>query len=67
MTTAAHKKYVKAYRERARRSGGVIVYAMITNPEAVAAWQELQKIFSSNRDAIEDAILTSYEQIKADK
>ena len=67
MTTVAHKKYVKAHRERARRNGGVIVYAMITNPDAVTAWQELQKIFGSNRDAVEDAIITSYEQIKGGK
>ena len=66
-TSASHKKYVKAYRARQRRQGGVIVYAMITDPDAVTAWKELQKVFGSNRDIIEDAIITSYENIKAGK
>lgn len=64
MTAQAAKKRTQHYRENARKKGGVILYAMITNPEAVAAWKELQKIFGNNKDAIEDAILTSYEQLK---
>lgn len=51
------------YRDRARSSGGVIVYAMITAPEAVAAWKKLQEIYGSNRDAIEAAIIDAYEQL----
>lgn len=64
MTAQAAKKRTQHYRENSRKKGGVILYAMITNPEAVAAWKELQKIFGNNKDAIEDAILTSYEQLK---
>ena len=55
------------YRKRAREKGGVIVYAMLTDSEAIKAWSELQKLFGSNRDALEDAIITSYEQIKESK
>lgn len=54
---------VDRYRRRCRDRGGVIVYAMITNPKAVHAWKELQKLFGNNRDAIEDALINSYKEL----
>lgn len=63
----SRKKAVSNYRKRAREQGGVIVYAMITCPEAIKAWQQLQLLYGSNRDAIEAAIIDSYEQIKESK
>lgn len=52
------------YRDRARTAGGVIVYAVITDPQAVKAWGELKKIFGTNRDAVENAIIDCYEQME---
>ena len=60
----SRKKAVSNYRKRAREQGGVIVYAMITSPEAIFAWHQMQLVYGSNRDAIEAAILDSYEQFK---
>lgn len=67
MNKPVSKPRVFRYRENARKKGGVILYAMLTSPEAIEAWKELQKIHGSNRDAIEDAIITTYEQMKEDK
>lgn len=57
------KKRVSSHRELARAKGGVIVYAMLTSPEAIKAWKTLQIIYGSNRDAIEAAIIDSHEQL----
>jgi len=57
-------KRVSTHRSRARAKGGVIVYAMLTSPEAIKAWKKLQQTYGSNRDAIEAAIIDSYEQIQ---
>ncbi len=65
--TAAAKRRTQKYRNQARAKGGVIVYAMITTPEAVTAWNGLKEIFGSNRDVIEDALISSYEHIKGGK
>lgn len=59
------RKYVKDYRVRAKANGGVIVYAMLTSPEAIKAWHVLQKIYGSNRDAIEAAIIDCHEQMES--
>lgn len=64
MTVTANKKRVDKYRQKVRAAGGVIIYATITEPEAVIAWRGLQEIFGSNRDAIENAIIDCYEMIK---
>ena len=58
------KKRVEDYRSRSRAKGGVIVYAMITDPVAVKAWKVLQETYGTNRDAIEAAIIDSYEQLE---
>lgn len=57
------KKRVSTHRSRARAKGGVIVYAMLTDPQAIKAWQWLQETYGSNRDAIEAAIIDSYESL----
>lgn len=60
----SHKRSTQKYRNKARASGGLIVYAMVLSPEAVEAWHELKKIHGTNRDVIEDALITTYEQMK---
>ena len=60
----AHAAYTRQHRAKARERGGVIVYAMLTSPEAIKAWKELQKIHGSNRDAIEAAIIDYHEQLE---
>ena len=60
------KKRTQNYRRNARAKGGVIVYAMITSPEAVEAWSELQDVYGSNRDALEAAIIDSYKNLLGD-
>lgn len=57
-------KQVDRYRKRLRENGGVIVYAAITDPKAIAAWNKLKEIFGNNRDAIEDALINSAEQLE---
>lgn len=64
--TETKKKRVEHHRIKARANGGVIVYAMITSPEAVAAWKYLQSIYGSNRDALEAAIIDSFENLSGD-
>lgn len=59
------KQYVKDYRTRAREKGGVIVYAMLTDPEAIKAWEALKILYGNNRDAIEAAIIDSYKELEA--
>ena len=59
------KQYVKDYRTRAREKGGVIVYAMLTDPEAIKAWEVLKILYGNNRDAIEAAIIDSYKELEA--
>lgn len=61
---AAAKRRTHEYRNRARARGGVIVYAMLTCPEAIAAWKKLQEVYGSNRDAIEAAIIDAHEQLE---
>ena len=63
-TRNAHAAYTRQHRAKARERGGVIVYAMLTSPEAIKAWKELQAIHGSNRDAIEAAIIDYYEQLE---
>lgn len=62
-----HRRRTDKYRSNARAKGGIIVYAMITTPEAVEAWNELKKVFGTNRDVIEDALITAYEQLQDKK
>lgn len=59
------KQYVQDYRTRARENGGVIVYAMLTDPTAIKAWAAIQKLHGNNRDAIEAAIIDYHEQLEA--
>jgi hypothetical protein len=59
----AATRRTQKYRDQARASGGIIVYAMITTPEAVEAWKGLKEVFDNNRDLIEDALINSYRQI----
>ena len=60
--TSKHR--TSKHRDIARANGGVIVYAMLTSPEAIVAWKKLQQTYGNNRDAVEAAIIDSYEQIK---
>lgn len=60
----AHRSNTQRYRDKARAQGGVVVYAMIVSPEAVDAWHELRKIFDNNRDIVENALITAYEELK---
>ena len=60
---AQAKRRTQHYRNKARAKGGVIVYAMITSPEAIEAWKELQETYGSNRDAIEAAIIEAKEHL----
>lgn len=53
----SRRKDVQSYRDRARAKGGVIVYAMLTDPKAIEAWKDLQTTYGTNRDAIEAAII----------
>lgn len=59
------KQYVQDYRTRAREKGGVIVYAMLTDPDAIKAWAALKLLYGNNRDAIEAAIIDSYKELEA--
>lgn len=59
------KQYVQDYRTRAREKGGVIVYAMLTDPDAIKAWEALKLLYGNNRDAIEAAIIDSYKELEA--
>ena len=65
MTGGRKKQYVQDYRTRAREKGGVIVYAMLTDPEAIKAWEVLKILYGNNRDAIEAAIIDSYKELEA--
>jgi len=65
MTKGRKKQYVQDYRTRAREKGGVIVYAMLTDPEAIKAWEALKLLYGNNRDAIEAAIIDSYKELEA--
>ena len=65
MTRGRKKQYVQDYRTRAREKGGVIVYAMLTDPEAIKAWEALKLLYGNNRDAIEAAIIDSYKELEA--
>ena len=65
MTKGRNKQYVQDYRTRAREKGGVIVYAMLTDPEAIKAWEALKTMYGNNRDAIEAAIIDSYKELEA--
>ena len=65
MTKGRKKQYVQDYRTRAREKGGVIVYAMLTDPEAIKAWEALKILYGNNRDAIEAAIIDSYKELEA--
>lgn len=61
---AAHAAYTRKHREAARQKGGLIVYALITSPEAIEAWHSLKKTFGSNRDVVEAALIDCHEQLE---
>lgn len=63
-TRDAHAAYTRQHRAKARERGCVTVYALLTSPEAIKAWKELQTIHGSNRDAIEAAIIDYHEQLE---
>lgn len=59
-----HCNRTRKYRKRHRDNGAVIVYAMITSPEAVEAWKQLREVYGTNRDTIEAALIDCYEALK---
>ena len=61
---AAHAAYTREHRARVREKGGIIVYAMITDPDAIRAWHYLQNMHGNNRDAIEAALVEYQEQLE---
>lgn len=64
MTTT--KNRVRKHRKLAQAKGAVIVYALITDPEAIKAWKQLQELYGNNRNAIEACIIDSYEDLLRD-
>ena len=60
----ANAAYTRQHRAKVRERGGVIVYAMLTSPEAIKAWKAIQAIHGTNRDAIEAAIIDYHEQLE---
>ena len=60
----ANAAYARQHRAKVRERGGVIVYAMLTSPEAIKAWKTIQAIHGTNRDAIEAAIIDYHEQLE---
>lgn len=58
------RNYTNDHRARAKANGAVIVYAMLTSPEAIKAWRVLQETYGNNRDAIEAAIIDCHEQME---
>lgn len=62
--SAARKKSTANHRQRARDKGGIIIYGMITNPEAIAAWNFLKEVYGSNRDCIEAALVDAHENMR---
>jgi hypothetical protein len=63
----AHRSDTQRYRDKARARGGLVVYAMIESPEAVEAWHAMREIFANNRDLVENALITAYEELKDNK
>lgn len=63
----AHRSNTQRYRDKARAKGGVVVYAMIESPEALEAWHAMREIFANNRDLVENALITAYEELKDNK
>lgn len=59
-----HAQYTRKSRAKAREKGGLIVYALITSPEAIKAWHALKETFGNNRDVVENALIDCHEQLE---